>query len=393
MAPVFPDTRFPPSRRRTFTALCSSDELLGQIIQTLLPEYRVDASHLLALREVLSSAIVTPKKPPRLVRTRPDKRIGQVGSIYDTSQRPVCGPNGPPVSANTSFYFHHKDPDFEKLLPQVDRSGYGCSDQPVDEGIQDSTDPNTLYIPTPTLKRNELSKSPDFVAACASAVCEDKGLMRPIRCPKETCPANGPAYSGTLDPSLTLAQDAAREHPAITPSNLQPTYIPIITITDADSEQLRTIDGAEESSSSVSLLRTADIFADLPDTQEMNGTARSFSIAALPGPYPTDTHTQDSFNSTQQSDVFSPPVDFLPCTPPTQDDSQSEVLPQNSVNDTSDLSTAEKTNKQASQRPICLSAVELESYSLPTPPWNKRLRETLEEANDAPHQKRSKRPS
>ncbi|KAJ4335424.1 hypothetical protein N0V95_008903 [Ascochyta clinopodiicola] len=371
----------------TFTASYSPDELLGQIVQILLPEYRVDAPHLLALRNVLSSAIIAPKKPPTLVRTRPDKRLGQIGSIYDAPQRSAHGPNGPPVSAKESFYFHHKDPDFEKLLPQVDRSGYDRPDRTVPEGIQDSTDPAILDISTPTLQQIESSESPGSVTACVTAVCDAKTLTTSTRCPKDTCQATEPAPSGTSILSLPLAQDAACEQAAINSSNTQTTSTPTTTIHDTDSEKPSTTNGVNEPSTSNSLLRTAGILVGLPRNEETISTARP-PDAARPDPYPTDT--QDTSPSTQQSDVFSLPVDFLPCTPPTQEDSQDEELSQISVNDPDVLTIEGKTNERAVQQPFSPSTIELELSPLPAPSWNKRSRETLEEARDAPPLKRSK---
>ncbi|KAF9697300.1 hypothetical protein EKO04_004647 [Ascochyta lentis] len=385
MAPILPETGIPPSRRRTFNALCSPDELLGQIIQTLGPKYQIDAPYLLALRKALSSVIVAPKKPPRLIRTRPDKRIGQISSSYSMSQRSIQGPNGPPISTNASFYFHHEDPDFKRLLPQVDHSRYGRLDEQASEESQESTETTTLATPNSTLLRTAFSQSP-----VASAFCEKAALVKPTHGPSRTSQAPERVHSSSLVPSLPSAKDVVWKSPVSSLTHPQPTAIPTIVVSNADSENSCSKNSYKSTSASVSLLKATGIFVDLLDTQETNKTTPSLPLATSDSPGLPDT--QDTTTSTQQSDVFSPPIDFLPCTPPTQEELQDELLSQPGAHDTLDLSATKKIEGNGHQKSLDQFDNSPESSLSHTPSLGKRPRETLERADDAPLGKRSKMP-
>jgi hypothetical protein len=138
-------------------------------------------------------------------------------------------------------------------------------------------------------------------------------------------------------------------------------------------------------------VRNGKVFVDLADITDTNGMAHSFPVTALASSHLPDT--QESFTSTQQSNVFSPPLEFLPCTPPTQEESQDGALSQSAPGDAFSLPVTKKeAEENRQQESHDRSASSPESSSLSPPSWNKRLRENLEEANDTPAQKRSKMP-
>lgn len=313
-----------------FIATCSPDELLGQVIQALCPKYHIDAPHLFALRNVVSSAIVAPRKPPQLKRTRPDKRIGELSSVYDTPPRSAYSPNGPPVSANQSFYFHHQDPDFERLLPQVDRSRYVWPDEPAsqedsdDQGISDSQESmqaKGLSV-SPSAGKRRIRSQTTVSGATEPVDRRKKTLAALSQQPKTTRQKTTSKQALVSDPTNKVHSIANKpqEDPVVTPQSPRATPIPTITITSPDSKRLDTVIALKDLTTPFSLLQPADIVIDLPDTQDTQ-------IAPLPSvvsvPYlPQSSGSQSSCPSTQNSEVFSPPDAFVNFTPPTQEDSQ-----------------------------------------------------------------------
>ncbi|KAF2633898.1 hypothetical protein BU25DRAFT_486891 [Macroventuria anomochaeta] len=318
----------PRPRRQAFIATCSPDELLGQVIRALCPRYNIDAPHLIALRKVLSSAIVAPRKPPQLKRTRPDKRIGEIGSIYDTLRRSPYGTNGPSVSANQSLHFHHKDPDFKRLLPQVDRSRYEWPDEPVSQEDSDgqevpdskeSTQSKVSTILTPTTKRNVSSLLTESATSASPAV--KKTSAGPIQRLKETRQATTPEQVPITTPSFDprLAPKAPQKDASTNPKSPQSSSMTTITITSPDSVRTIATKGHETTKVSASLLHAAEIAIELPGTQDTQSVPRSCHVPVFHIPQSSDT--QDTVNSTQQSEISSPLVDFVQCTPPTQEES------------------------------------------------------------------------
>ncbi|KAJ8115908.1 hypothetical protein OPT61_g2556 [Boeremia exigua] len=320
MAPMISEPPSPRSRRQAFIATCSPDELLGQVIKTLCPRYNIDAPHLLALRQVLSSTIVAPRKPPTLKRTRPDKRIGELGSIHDTSRRSLHGINGPPMSATQTFYFHHKDPDFERLLPQVDRSRYeqlhemATQSATVTKEVQGSQESAEPFLPdtsaTVATQRRRLRQ--DATPPPAYDDIETEYSSRRAQHLRNTCVAEEPHCDSSIACSVPQKDATANS------KKIQPTSIPTITITSPDSQAKSATSTSEDTVVPFPPLRETDTAIELPDIPD---------IHAVPGlSYARTSHnlqytdTQDTVNSTQQSDVFSPPVEFVHFTPPTQEE-------------------------------------------------------------------------
>lgn len=319
------DTKLSIFSTEPFVSTCSPDELLGQIISTLIPKYNIDAPHLLSLRQVISSAIVAPRKPPTLKRTRPDRRIGEVGSVYNTPRHPPYGPNGPPVSATQSFFFHHQDPDFERLLPQIDRSRYEWPDEPVSESSSDGEEISDSQeslrsmlsdLPGATTQRN-VSSQPQSPSFSASAGRRRRPIQRNVQHPR-------------ISDQLVVQENATVEAPSIVsgapqddvlaPSEGLPTpSVPTIIITSPQSSSNNTTPAHKEISVS-SPLCNSGVTAELPEAQDICiAPDRSCPSASPILPY---TDTQDTVSSTQQSDVFSQPKGFVNFTPPSQEDTQ-----------------------------------------------------------------------
>ena len=371
-----------------FIAACSPDELLGQVIQTLCPRYSIDAPHLLALRQVLSSAIVAPRKPPTLKRTRPDKRIGEIGSIYDAPRRSSHGINGPPVSANQSFYFDHKDPDFERLLPQVDRSRYEWPDEPASRSDSDSQESMKSNVSTTSAAAAQRSASsqPTTPPNLTSTGCKKKSIAGPTQEPKKSCRTRSPEQVFSSNQSILF--NVSQKDVCTTAKGPHPQSIPTIAITSLGSKPKSATSGEENTAISVLLLREADIAIELPDTQDTHSVPGPSS--ALVSHTAQSSDTQDTVDSTQQSEVFSPPVDFVHFTPPTQE-SQSVALSQVDALDAVEPTTMASQMKAKASLPWPRRSLRSSSQSTPsTSSLGKRSRGKSETGDDTPLLKRSK---
>lgn len=389
-----------------FVATCSPDELLGQVIQTLCPTYNIDAPHLLALRQLLSSTIVAPRKPPTLKRTRPDKRIGEIGSIYNTPRRSPFGPNGPPVSAHQSFYFHHQDADFERLLPQVDRSRYVWRDEPDSqsnsdgEEIPDSQESSHSLMPTPaTLGTERKESTPSTISAVnASAPSGEQAAAKAHPQAQEPQAQESLRSKAThevvLDHEKLLVPKSGPKTPRKNVSadsvTSERASVPTITITTPRSTERMVKSEYENTALSPPLLAPADVAIELPDSQETHSAPPPLYSVSAPS-MPRCPDTQDTVNSTQQSEVFSPPNDFVHYTPPSQEDTQQETLSQAETSSTHPSTTAVKPiadlpkatprrspRTLASSPPISLSSL------------GKRSRGKSEDSDAAPSPKRSR---
>lgn len=389
-----------------FVATCSPDELLGQVIQTLCPRYNIDAPHLLALRQLFSSTIVAPRKPPTLKRTRPDKRIGEIGSIYDAPRRSPFGPNGPPVSANQSFYFHHQDADFERLLPRVDRSRYVWRDEPDSQSDSDGEEvPNSQERPQPQIPRSETlaterkQTSPSKTSVLPTSAASNEQIATKAHPQAQKLQAQElPRLKWTQGPVLNDEKLSVPESGPETPrKNASPSSqtpqrpsVPTITVTTPGSTERMITNEQENTVLSSPLLSASNVAVELPDWQEM------YSVP--PPPYsasrfyvPRCPDTQDTVNSTQQSEVFSPPNEFVHFTPPSQDETQQEGLSQAETSNSYPPTTAVKpTVDPLKPLPRRSPRVFASSPPISTPSLGKRAREKSKASDAAPSPKRSK---
>ncbi|KAF1932809.1 uncharacterized protein M421DRAFT_89154 [Didymella exigua CBS 183.55] len=380
-----------------FVATCSPDELLGQVIQILCPRYNIDAPHLLALRQLLSNAIVAPRKPPTLKRTRPDKRIGEIGSIYNTPHRSPYGPNGPPVSANQSFYFHHQDADFERLLPRVDRLRYVWMNEPASQSESDgeeipdsheSLQSQLTSIETPSTERNGSPLSPTSFSLSLTEHSKRAAAKVPPQAEDLRPTANQELASG--DESLSVSKygsDIPHKDASADSQKSQHPSVPTTTIMSTE----RTVTSEHESTTlSSPLLPTVNIAIELPESQEMHSVPPP-PHSAPPFYMPQCSNTQDTVNSTQPSEVFSPSDDFINYTPLTQEATRQDTSLQaemsNSYPRTSVINTTAELPKPSPRpSPRACSSSPLVSV----PPLGKRSRGQSEATDDAPSLKRSK---
>ncbi|KAF3042358.1 hypothetical protein E8E12_004894 [Didymella heteroderae] len=398
MAPMTSEPVNAPSRRRAFIATCSPDELLGQVIQALCPTYNIDAPHLLALRQLLASTIVAPRKPPTLKRTRPDKRIGEIGSIYDSPRRSPFGPNGPPVSANQSFYFHHQDAEFERLLPRVDRSCYVWRDEPdsqsdSDSGeeasdSQDSPQSQVSSLETPASERKVSITSVEPASTCSDEQAaakthpqaqEPRSTAIQRRTSSEEClfvPKSGPETPRKDAPASSLTS--------------QPPSVPEIIITTPESTERMLTSEYENTALSSPLLPAKNVAIELPQSQQMHRVPTP-PYSALNFHMPQCPDTQDTVSSTQQSEVFSPPNDFVHYTPPSQEETQQEALSQAETSSSDPHIAALKPTADPPKLPLGRSLRAFESSSpVSTVSLGKRSRGKSEASDAAPSLKRSK---
>ncbi|KAF1365486.1 hypothetical protein EJ07DRAFT_150980 [Lizonia empirigonia] len=356
----------------------------------LYPNYCIDAPHLLALRNVLSTAIVPPKKPLRLMRTRPDKRIGQIEPAYDVTRRCQHGVNGPPGSANKSFYFHHEDPDFKKLLPQVDRSRYEWADHPASEGSQDSKDTTDLEIFNSTPKRTASSRSSGSITTPRSTDSKEAAAPGSPNSSKESFPdmATEQKDGTRKSDGLPLEYKVVQEQRTAISQTPQSASAPMIPSTSAGCLKSVTTGYRDHAPTSTLLLRTTGKQIDLPDAQETQDTACPSSI---PTTYTTCLPDTQDTSASSQSNIFSPPVSFLQFTPPTQEGTQDVDSSQVSNASTETFTDPEETKNKPIQWYSCFPASSPVSSSLPAPSQGKRPRETSDE-DSAPPQKRPKSP-
>ena len=391
-----------------FIATCSPDELLGQVIQTLCPRYNIDAPHLLALRQLLSSTIVAPRSPPTLKRTRPDKRIGEIGSIYDTPRRSPFGPNGPPVSANQSFYFHHQDVDFERLLPRVDRSHYVRSawrDEPESqsdsdgEEVTDSQESSRLQMSRPEALATEPKESTSLttVVAAASTASGEQTAAKAHSQAQEAQAQQSPRSRAThgpifYDDKLSVSKSSPATLRKNAPTNSlvsqQPT-IPTITVTAPRSTERMVINELENTAPQLPLPSTCNVAIELPDSQDVHSVPLP-PYSASPFYVPRVSDTQDTVNSTQQSEVFSPQNDFVHFTPPSQEETQQEVYSQAEMSNSYPHTAAVKPTVDHPKLPPRRSPRVTSSPPIATPQLGKRSRGESEASDPAPALKRSK---
>lgn len=276
----------------------------------------------------MSSAIVAPRKPPTLKRTRPDRHIGEIGSIHDVPRRSRYGTNGPPTSSGQSFYFHHEDPDFAALLPQVDRSRYEWPDEPVSESssdgeeVPDSKESLQAMVSTATVAiatQNSASLLPSTVDRRRRSVLRDVQQSRT------------PRNRGTLEQDCTsdlpVASNTAREGMSVDLNQSAPLTVPAIIITTPNSSSKSQMIGHDVTAVPFPSLRKADVAIKSTVAQDANRVP----IPPFPSVSPIViecTDTQETFNSTQQSEVFSPPDTFEHFTPPSQEGTQQVAMSQ-----------------------------------------------------------------
>lgn len=337
------------------TATCSPDELLGRTIEVLSPKYNIDAPHLLALRNVFSAAIIQPRKPPRLMRTRPDKRIGQIGSIHDTPRASAYGVNGPPSSINRTFYFHHKDPDFERLLPQTDISRYKSDESGIHSGsdiqeIADSQQCTQAKVSAAAAVRDG-SSQPVAPATSRPAERNNSTSVEFTQQTEEMRQAVTSQQELNNSSTPNLQSTSTFLHGVSSPKTSQSSVVPTTIIQYLDSKQLSARNESENATASAPLLRAASVDIQPPDTQDTHSVSRLFpdSLSCIPRLSETQD-SQNTFASTQESDVFSPPVDNLQYTAPTQNDSQDAVLLEVEIDDMSNIVTAGQICKRSPRR-------------------------------------------
>lgn len=324
-----------------------------------------------------------------LKRTRPDKRIGEIGSIYDTPPCSTSGVNGPPKSANKSFYFHHKDPEFKRLLPQVDRSEYERSDGKASEDSENSVEAKTMDVPASSPKRTVPPHPSEPHTATQSAVGNKEHSLASAKNSTPTCSGEESDYKGRSMLHQAASTTTDKQTKGATNLHIPQTgSIPEIIITVADSEASSILKKHEDVSTQTPVSNAASIRTNIPDPEGTHVTMPSSSgpmsrVTCLPD-------TQNTSASTQQSEVFSPPIDFLPCTQPTQEDSRDLLATQYKTEDTATSILEDKTNSKAGS-----SVGRSNSPDFPPSPVTargKRSRQTAGEVDGTPPAKRSKSP-
>lgn len=280
---------------------------------------------------MVSSAVVAPRKPPTLKRTRPDRHIGEIGSIYDAPRRSVYGPNGPPASVDQSFFFHHQDPDFTKLLPRVDRSRYEWPDEPASESNSDGEDiPDSQESLSSMLSElsavGPMQGGASLQASTASvptpADRRTRSAKRSVQLRRETRRNEAPKPASESSSGVSAVSQEVVPTRIERPST-QP--VPTIVITSPDSRRDNTITVHQDTTVPFSLERRADVVVKQPNTAE-NRIASELSFPSSSPIIIQCTDTQDTISSTQQSEVFSPPDAFVHFSPPSQDDAQDAVI-------------------------------------------------------------------
>lgn len=369
-----------------FIATCSPDELLGQILYALCPEYQIDAPHLLALRQVVSSAVVAPRKPPALKRTRPDRRIGELGSVHDAPHRSVYGINGPPVLPDQSFYFHHTDPDFEKLLPQADCSRYERTGGPISQAIsgrkevlesQESAQvtcstPSVVAIAQPNSSTNFSMSQTVMRASCNDACATPSATY--LDTPGQHGATEILGANSIPDISTLSQRNANRES-----SDPRHTSVPIITITSAESVEQGAADYIKLTAVSSSLPRQDSIAVETAGIEDICEPSQPIS-APLPCP-PPPSDTQDTALSTQPSDIFSQPADFVHFTPPTQESQKLDLSQLDTFDSIVPLYARATKAKNPSRLPLPVA---------PTPTLGKHVLDTSDTSDGIRHLKRTK---
>jgi len=363
---------------------------------------------MLALRQLLGSRIVAPRSPPTLKRTRPDKRIGEIGSIYDTPRRSPFGPNGPPVSANQSFYFHHQDADFERLLPRVDRSRYVWRDEPESQSDSDSSEevldsqegsqPQVSRPETLATERKVETTPLTTSVAPASTASDERTAAKAYSEAQVSQAQQSPRSQGTHGLTSNDEKPSIPESGPATPRKTAPANslvpqqpaIPKITVTTPRSTERIVNSKCQTAALSSPILLAANVTIDLPDSQEMHSVPPP-PYSASPSYMNPGPDTQDTVNSTQQSEVFSPPNDFVQFTPPSQEETQQEGLSQAETANLYPHTTAVKPTVNTPKPPPRRSPrVSASSPPTATPSLGKHSRGLSESLDAAPSLKRSK---
>lgn len=319
-------------------------------------------------------------------RTRPDRRLGEVVSIHDATRRSPYGANGPPVSSNNSFYFHHTDPDFERILPQVDRLRYKSTQDPASQPGSNDEIPDSQENTRPTLS-----------TLSGTVIAHDDTLHQ---LPKSPSPANinreGTHTTEASQLSQKLHQtgqsegEASKKSPTIstplqtkattTSSGPKPLPVPVITITSPDSKPKCAAGYYETPVVQNPILSQAIIAITLPDPRTT--LEKSPESILAPAPYsPPPSDTQDTVTSTQHSEVFSPPVDFVDFTPPSQespDKAFSQIDTVDHLEPVSAISTKAEVLRQSSDEMVT------------APASSKRMRDVQDLADEIPRIKRSR---
>lgn len=317
---------------------------------------------MLALRRVVSSAIVAPRQPPSLKRTRPDRRIGELVPSY--------GVNGPPVSPSQTFYFHHTDPEFEEVLPEVDLSRYGPMDGPVKQAVPDRKEvPDNKKSATSTC-----SSPPSALAAQLNTSAQVTHATHEKACATQSAtPLGAFKQHGTAEHSSvnkTLTSPPSLKDPPTSFNAPAHTSVPAIIIT-----------GPELLAQSV-VNEVKTIAVGAPDIEDVYELSRPTSAPLPCLPPPSDTQgTQDTTLSSQPSDIFSQPNDFVHFTPPTQE-SQQLLMSQIDTLDSTDPLPASVIKAEASRPSSILTA--------PSATLGKRPRDMSDASNDPSRPKRMK---
>lgn len=166
--------------------------------------------------------------------------------------------------------------------------------------------------------------------------------------------------------------------------------VPMIIVTTPRSTDRIVNNELEDISLSSPLLPANNVAIELPDSQGIDIIPPP-PYSALPFYVPRCPDTQDTVDSTQQSEVFSPPNDFLHFTPPSQDETQQEGLSQAETSTSYPQTTAVRPTVGPSKPPPRRSPRGFASSSpILTPSLGKRSREESEVSDATCSLKRSK---
>ncbi|OSS54722.1 hypothetical protein B5807_00253 [Epicoccum nigrum] len=315
MAPINPESLHPQPHRRNYISTSSPSELFDQIISTLGRQNNIDAPIILELRQLISETIHEPRTPPALRRTRPDRRLGELISLHETKHRPMYEVDGPPVSAERRFYFHHTNPDFKKVLPQVDLSRYPRKGGLVSQseshgekipGSQESVKPGlTIYSASVVAQRSastqaSTSQTPERGECNKKCETEGQRLEETHASQKKELPNNSGSPMTTAS-----AQNIA-------PNEKLQTSVPVNTVTCPESEAKTTRGQYTPLSPQGGVSDRTPFSRDIENGIPESDFTSSSHILPL-------ADTQDTCDSTQQSEVFSQPADIEHFTPPTQE--------------------------------------------------------------------------
>lgn len=294
--------------------------------------------------------------------------------------------NGPPVLPDETFYFHHTDPDFEKLLPQVDRSRYERTDGPATQanpGREEISDSQESAKPTcsdPSVAvATRCNASTQLRALQPVTHAFNKGACgtRPTTNHQTTSQPGAAGRSNVnnaSDSSILSQQEATAE-----PNNPRHTSVPIITITGPESMAQCSLNDVKTTAMSISVPQQNVVAFEVPKIEDVYELSRPTS-PPIPRPSPP-SDTQDTALSTQPSDIFSQPADFMHFTPPTQD-SQQVAMSQLDAFDTIETVSVGTVGAEFLHR--------LPKSTHPMPTLGKRPHDTPDTSDNTSRLKRSK---